>query len=188
MALLDEGKLQGNIYNILDLLRKETQCCKFIQGSWMCDSGSSTPVWVLINTKGGITTLSSPDGSPVDVVGTLGPLDATGHCPQPVFVPAITNFNVNVDGCFLTSQAIDFSFDTNIPLGAYLLQVFNTGTFLWEDAFAVFARIGPTSWSSGQVALTCSPLLGSAAFRIVEVNTGTIGGPFTANGFVSCIP
>jgi hypothetical protein len=62
MALLDEDKLQGNVYMILQLLRQEQACCSFISAQWMDDSGG-TPVFVLVAENGDVTVKDSPTGT-----------------------------------------------------------------------------------------------------------------------------
>jgi len=63
MALLDEMKLQGNIYNILDLLRKQTQCCKVVSTTWASSSAIPAGVFVTINENGGILVYDVPGGT-----------------------------------------------------------------------------------------------------------------------------
>ena len=190
MALIDEGKLQGNIYNILDVLRKDITCCKYIQGSWMCDSGAANPVWVLINDKGTVTTLDGPQGSPVTVLGTLGPLNSAGQCPTPPLVPVITALAVEqilpCDILITPDQTIGLSFTTNIPLGAYQLQAYVSS--VWTDCATLIPFVGPGTYSAGPVLITpYQNLEGNVAFRVIEVNTGAIGGPIVST-FVTCVP
>ena len=63
MALLDEGKLQGNIYNILDVLRKDITCCKIVAALWAKSSIINTGVFLTIDSKGSITVYDVPGGS-----------------------------------------------------------------------------------------------------------------------------
>lgn len=73
MALLDEDKLQGRIYEILDLLRKDTTCCKVVSTTWAASSLIGAGVFVTIDQKGGITVYDAPGGNvlaPADY-GTL---------------------------------------------------------------------------------------------------------------------
>ena len=189
MALIDEGKLQGNIFNILEILRKQAACCTFIQGSWMCDSGASDPIWVLISDKGVVTALDAPGGSPVTILGTLGPLNSAGQCPTPPFVPEITNLNVDQDTpcdvLITPDQTITWSFTTNIPIGAYQLQAFVSG--VWTDCAAIVPFIGPGTYSASTVVVTpYLNLSGSVSFRVIEANTSTIGGPIVST-FVTCV-
>ena len=182
MALIDEGKLQGNIYNILDVLRKDITCCKYIQGSWMCDSGAANPVWVLINDKGTVTTLDGPQGSPVTVLGTLGPLNSAGQCPVAPLVPSIVNLFVEQAPCTLLTnpdQLINYTFETNIPLGIYQLQVYIAG--VWTDCVAPVSFSGPGFYGGTNITivpflnLDSGPIHTYFIFRVVEINTGTIG-------------
>lgn len=62
MALIDEGKLQGNVIEILSLLRKQATCCGYISAQWMLDN-SDNPVWVLVSPTGEVTVMDSPTGS-----------------------------------------------------------------------------------------------------------------------------
>jgi hypothetical protein len=73
MALLDELKLQGNVYNILDLLRKDVQCCKVVAVSWANSSIITAGVFLTIDQKGVVTVYDATGGSvltPADY-GTL---------------------------------------------------------------------------------------------------------------------
>ena len=73
MALLDEQKLQGNVYNILDLLRKEVQCCKVVAASWANSSIIAAGVFLTVDQKGNVTVYDAPGGNvlaPADY-GTL---------------------------------------------------------------------------------------------------------------------
>lgn len=54
MALLDEDKLQGRIYEILDLLRKQTQCCRVASTEYAASSVTGGDVFVLIFETGTI--------------------------------------------------------------------------------------------------------------------------------------
>jgi len=73
MALLDEGKLQGNIYNILDVLRKDITCCRIVSASWAHSSIITAGVFLTIDDKGNIIVYDAPGGNvltPADY-GTL---------------------------------------------------------------------------------------------------------------------
>lgn len=78
MALIDEGKLQGNIISILELLRKEAVCCPKIAAEFYCVDG--TIQWVVIAQDGTVSVYSSPNGNPVPVWTTITPL-VNGVCP-----------------------------------------------------------------------------------------------------------
>ena len=63
MALLDEPKLQGNVYNILDLLRKQTQCCHTVAASWANSSVIGAGVFLTVDQNGKVTVYDQPGGS-----------------------------------------------------------------------------------------------------------------------------
>lgn len=74
MALLDEPKLQGNVYQILDLLRKQNSCCHVVTALWMTSSIEGT-VFVTIDQNGGVSVYDAPGGTkftPAEY-GTLTP-------------------------------------------------------------------------------------------------------------------
>lgn len=63
MALLDEDKLQGHIIEILDVLRKDVNCCKVVSTTWATSSIVGSGVFVTIDQHGGITVYDAPGGS-----------------------------------------------------------------------------------------------------------------------------
>ncbi len=74
MALIDEQKLQGNLYTILELLRKETLCCKVSTVTWASSSTLAVNVFVTVLEDGSIKVYDSPGGAllaPTDY-GVLG--------------------------------------------------------------------------------------------------------------------
>lgn len=79
MALIDEDKLQGNVFAILQLLRKEQTCCGYINGQFMCDG--STVVWVLTSPTGAVKVFDAPGGTEITPAGALGPVTSGGICP-----------------------------------------------------------------------------------------------------------
>lgn len=52
MALLDEDKLQGRVFEILDLLRKQVQCCRVADTQYAESSVTGGTVFVLIFENG----------------------------------------------------------------------------------------------------------------------------------------
>lgn len=52
MALIDEDKLQGRVYEILDLLRKQVQCCRVASTQYAASSVTGGTVFVLIFENG----------------------------------------------------------------------------------------------------------------------------------------
>ena len=77
MALLDEGKLQGNIYEILQLLRKAQECCPKIAADFYCVDG--TVSWVVTSQNGTVTVYDAPNGNIVTGWTTIAPL-INGAC------------------------------------------------------------------------------------------------------------
>lgn len=151
----------------------------------MCDSG--TPVWVLVGEMGSITVYDAPGGNVITPVGSLGPVDSSGNCPAAPFVPEITLLTVTQDACKPADQEqyISWGFTTNIPLGAYQLQAFISG--VWTDITAVVPFIGPGAYSDTDVQIIpFEDFVGATSFRVLEVNTGTIGGP-AIEVFVTCV-
>lgn len=63
MALLDEEKLQGRIYDILDVLRKDINCCKVVSTTWAASSLIGAGVFVTIDQNGGIKVYDVPGGT-----------------------------------------------------------------------------------------------------------------------------
>jgi len=63
MALIDEYKLQGNIINILDLLRKQIECCKIVSALWAKSSLIATGVFITVDQNGGIQVYDAPGGN-----------------------------------------------------------------------------------------------------------------------------
>lgn len=63
MALLDENKLQGNIINILNILRKEVECCKVVSALWAKSSEVATGVFITVDQNGGIKVYDAPGGN-----------------------------------------------------------------------------------------------------------------------------
>ena len=55
MALIDEEKLQGRVYNILEVLRKDIDCCKVVSTTWANSSIVGAGVFITIDQKGNIT-------------------------------------------------------------------------------------------------------------------------------------
>ena len=62
MALLDEEKLQGRIYNILEVLRKDIDCCKVVSSTWANSSNIEEGVFITVDQKGNITVYDAPGG------------------------------------------------------------------------------------------------------------------------------
>lgn len=187
MAMIDEGKLQGNIMQILDLLKKESVCCSIVSAQWMCDADSGTAVWVTINEAGAMIVYDAPGGNVITPVGPLGPVDSSGNCPTPPFVPAITAFTVSQDACKAldNEQYITIGFTTNIPVGAYQIQAFIAG--VWTDIYPVFLFAAGVYLQTDLQIQPYQNFEGNFALRVVEVNTGTIGGPGVEE-FVTCVP
>ena len=77
MALLDEGKLQGHIYEILQLLRKAQECCPKIAADFYCVDG--TVSWVVTSQDGTVTVYDAPNGNIVTGWTTITPL-INGAC------------------------------------------------------------------------------------------------------------
>lgn len=187
MALIDEGKLQGNVINILDILRKQATCCGFVSGQWMCDDG--TPVWVLMSPTGEVTAFDAPGGSPHTIVGPLGPVDASGNCPVPPFVPEINFTLFSQDACKLLDQEqyVTVGFTTNIPTGVYELQALIAG--VWTAVAPLFFFIGPGAYGPvNDIQITpYQNFEGDQFFRLLDYGTGTISNIRTEE-FVTCVP
>jgi len=62
MALIDEDKLQGRIFNILEILRKDVDCCKVVSTTWADSSLVEGGVFITIDQKGNITVYDAPGG------------------------------------------------------------------------------------------------------------------------------
>jgi hypothetical protein len=63
MALIDEEKLQGRVFNILEVLRKDIDCCKVVSTTWANSSEIGAGVFITIDQKGNITVYDVPGGS-----------------------------------------------------------------------------------------------------------------------------
>lgn len=63
MALIDEGKLQGRIFDILELLRKQVDCCKVVSTTWASSSTIGAGVFITIDQNGGIVVYDVPGGT-----------------------------------------------------------------------------------------------------------------------------
>lgn len=63
MALIDEPKLQGNVESILDLLRKDTNCCKVVSATWANSSLIAQGVFVTVTQKGDVIVYDVPGGT-----------------------------------------------------------------------------------------------------------------------------
>lgn len=63
MALIDEGKLQGNIDKLVNLLTKQVQCCRVVSAVWASSSIIGARVFVTINESGGIVVYDHPGGT-----------------------------------------------------------------------------------------------------------------------------
>ena len=68
MALLDEDKLQGRIYDILDILRKDINCCKVVSSTWASSSLIGAGVFVTVDQNGGIKVYDAPGGTQLSSV------------------------------------------------------------------------------------------------------------------------
>jgi len=77
MAMLDEEKLQGRIFNILEILRKQTVCCPKIAAEFYCVDG--TAQWVVTSQDGTVTVYDAPNGTLVTGWTTITPL-INGSC------------------------------------------------------------------------------------------------------------
>lgn len=75
MALLDEEKLQGRVYEILDTLRKQVQCCRVASAQWMSSDSLGTNVFVIIYDSGDFKVFDAPGGTEYTQAqyGTLKP-------------------------------------------------------------------------------------------------------------------
>ena len=189
MALLDEGKLQGNITKILNILEKEAVCCSIVSAQWMCDADSGTAVWVTINESGAIVVYDAPGGVVINPVGPLGPVDSSGNCPQPIFVPAVDVTILSQDACKLLDQEqyITLSFTSNIPTGVYRLEAFIAG--VWTQVAPLFFFIGPGTYGpvNDIQIVPYQNFEGDQFLRLVEVGTNTISNIRTED-FVTCVP
>ena len=141
MALIDEGKLQGNIMNILEVLRKQQACCGFISAQWMLDANGDN-VWVLVRPGGDVVVKTSPTGAveanpalplqpPTSGGGTGGPVlnqKFTGNnTPGPFSIPANKHLvEVTVDGLG-QDPTTDFSFVTGTGAVTFLTGSPSTG-------------------------------------------------------------
>lgn len=63
MALIDEQKLQGNVFNILEILRKKEACCKVASTTWATSSVVSENVFVVIFDNGQVEVYTGPSGT-----------------------------------------------------------------------------------------------------------------------------
>lgn len=76
MALIDEAKLQGRVYEILELLRKQNACCEGVAAAlWATSSVVGGPVFVTIGASGTVTVYTQPGGTILtpSAYGTLTP-------------------------------------------------------------------------------------------------------------------
>lgn len=75
MALIDEDKLQGNVIQILQLLKKEAACDSVITSVWAVSSVVAGPVFVTISRCGTATVYTQPGGTVLTPAqyGTLTP-------------------------------------------------------------------------------------------------------------------
>ena len=74
MALINEGELQGNIQQILALLKKSKACDQIATALWSTSSVVG-PVFVTINKCGSVTVYTQPGGAVLApaAYGTLTP-------------------------------------------------------------------------------------------------------------------
>lgn len=63
MALLDEERLQSHVIEILEVLRKDINCCKVVAAVWAASSLIAQGVFVTVDQHGGITVYDVPGGS-----------------------------------------------------------------------------------------------------------------------------
>lgn len=61
MPLIDENKMQGDLTNLLEVLRF-LKCCAKVSGSWMHGNDNSS-VWVLLQADGTVQVMTSPTGT-----------------------------------------------------------------------------------------------------------------------------
>ena len=77
MALIDEEKLQGHVYEILQLLRKQAVCCPKIAADFYCVDGTIS--WVVTSQDGTVTVYDAPNGNVVTGWASIVPL-INGAC------------------------------------------------------------------------------------------------------------
>jgi len=71
MALIDEDKLQGNVIQILQILKSNKACCTKVASTTWATSSIAGSVFVLIFQDGSIKVLTAPGGTVVASYGTL---------------------------------------------------------------------------------------------------------------------
>ena len=74
MAMIDEGLLQGNIQNILSVLRKQEACsCDNVATALWVTSSIAGVVFLTISGKGKIQVYNQPGGTLITNYGTITP-------------------------------------------------------------------------------------------------------------------
>jgi len=74
MALLDEDKLQGNIINILSILRKQDACsCEQVATAMWANSSLAGIVFVTVLRNGKIKVYDQPGGTEIKNYGDITP-------------------------------------------------------------------------------------------------------------------
>lgn len=73
MALIDEDKLQGNVIQILALLKKEAACESVATAVWAHSSVTGGAVFVTISNRGVAKVYTQPGGTLITNYGTLTP-------------------------------------------------------------------------------------------------------------------
>lgn len=73
MALIDEYKLQGNVQNILELLRQQAACCGDVATAGFATSSIAGGVFYTISRGGKVKVYDQPGGTLITNYGTLTP-------------------------------------------------------------------------------------------------------------------
>lgn len=73
MALIDEYKLQGNVQNILDILRKQSACCDDVALGNFATSSVAGTVFYTLSRGGKVKVYTQPGGTQITDYGTLTP-------------------------------------------------------------------------------------------------------------------
>jgi hypothetical protein len=71
MALIDEDKLQGNVKNILELIRKQAACCDDVATGGFATSSIAGPVYFTVSRGGKVKVYNQPGGTLITNYGTL---------------------------------------------------------------------------------------------------------------------
>lgn len=71
MALIDEYKLQGNVQNILEILRKQASCCDDVASSGFATSSVAGAIFYTLSRGGKVKVYNQPGGTQITNYGNL---------------------------------------------------------------------------------------------------------------------